>query len=537
MRLLSTNYKTFTVQPEGMPEVPEIHFEGHQAANHCLPGDTVNWTGTKCELVKRAPHRFIPGVLELNSKYVYGHTTRGAKIYLFHPHDRKYPPFRVGSNYRGSSRNQLGLIEWMDWEDFETMPRGNLIRLLGPCGDLEAERKALIYQYGSPQLAFQLFDIDDPDLSMRTQLEGFTFNIDPDGCLDIDDVLTLKQRSATEWDFIITISDVAAHIPADSVGDLHARHLGQTLYQNGEAVVPMLPRALSEMALSLRPKEKHVGLSLFCTWNTDTKSLSVDTFKETLFTNNRSYTYDSIYRADEFPLQILKDVASFLKGTETHDSHEWVAEAMLLYNKQVAQKLLMYGVGLLRTHKPADAQKLQLFTTLHPTLIALAYEAAKYEPAGPNKLHASLGSVPYCHASSPIRRYADLVNQRCLKAVLKNYPPPPTDPSIATLLNQYQKQAKRYERSLFFLEQIAVAPSGRVEGLVLSCTQEKTKVYIPSWKQTIRADPGCFTIGDPVTLDYYADLQKPYWDQRMVFRVSNSGNGNESPAESSTEER
>jgi exoribonuclease R len=535
MRLLTTNYKTFTVEPEGS-DSPEIHFEGHSHANHCLPGDTVNWTGSNCELVRRAKHRFIPGVLELNSKYIYGHTSKGAKIYLFHPHDRKYPPFRVGSNYRGPSRNQLGLIELMDWDDVETMPRGNLIRLLGPCGDLEAERKALLYQYGSPQLASELFDIDEPDMSSRTRLQGFTFNIDPDGCLDIDDVLTLNQVSATEWEFIITISDVATHIPEGSIGDLHARQLGQTLYQNGEAVVPMLPLPLSQMALSLRANEEHVGLSLFCTWTPETKSLDINHFKETVFKNNRSYTYDSVYHADEFPLAVLKDIASHLKGTETNDSHEWIAEAMLLYNKQVAQKLLTYRVGLLRTHKPADADDLHLFTSLHPDLVALAYEAAKYEVAGPDKIHAGLGSVPYCHASSPIRRYADLVNQRCLKAVLKNCPPPPVDSGIAELLNRYQKQAKRYERSLFFLQQIAEAPSGRVDGLVLSCTEEKTKVYIPSWKQTIRVDPVQFPIGQAISVDYYADLQKPYWDQRMVFRPSNCGNGSESPAESSTGE-
>lgn len=536
MRLLTSNYKTFTVQPEVMPHVPEIHFEGHQAANHCLPGDTVNWSGSKCELVRRAKHRFIPGILELMSKYVYGHTTRGSKIYLFHPHDRKYPPFRVGSNCRDTSRNQLGLIELMDWEEFETMPRGNLIRIIGPCGDLEAERKALVYQYGSPQLASELFDIDEPDLSTRTLLEGFTFNIDPDGCLDIDDVLTLKQRSSTEWDFIITISDVAAHIPAESVGDLHARHLGQTLYQNGEAVVPMLPPPLSEMALSLRPKEKHVGVSLFCTWNTEAKTLSVDRFKETVFTNNRSYSYESVYQADEFPLQILKEIASSLKGAETNDSHEWVAEAMLLYNKQAAQKLLVYSSGLLRTHKPADAELVAKFTQLHPDLQALAYEAAKYEPTGPNKIHASLGSVPYCHASSPIRRYADLINQRCLKAVLRNHPAEPIDSEVAESLNAIQKRMRSYERSLFFLEQIAQAPTGQVKGLVFSSTDEKTKIYVPSWKIIVRVDPGAYTTGQPVSLDYYADLQKPYWENRIVFRVSNSGNGSESLAESSSGE-
>jgi exoribonuclease R len=406
----------------------------------------------------------------------------------------------------------------MDWEEFESMPRGNLIRLLGPCGDLQAEKEALTYQYSSPQLAKQLFDIEDASEKDRVPLQGFTFNIDPDGCLDIDDVFTIRQTSEIIWEFVITISDVAAHICEGSEGDKHAYELGQTLYQNSEAVVPMLPAPLSEMALSLRANEKHFGISLFCTWNTETKTLCVGEFKETVFTNNYSFTYDTIYKATEFPLSVLQDIASYLYGSPTSDSHEWVAQCMILYNKEVAKKLLEVGGGLLRTHKPADAERLKQFTAIHPDLQVLAYESAKYEPTGPNLIHAGLGSVPYCHASSPIRRYADLVNQRYLKAILHKETIVPVSQDLAEHLNTIQKRMKAYERSLFFLEQVARQPSGFVEALVVSSTEEKMKAYVPLWKQTLRLDPGSYTIGQKIQVDYYADLQKPHWDQRMVFR-------------------
>ena len=512
MMLSTSNYKQF--------QIGETSFEGAKQANHCLPGDTVEWLDSRCKLLKRASHRFIPGVLETNSKTIYGHTSHGSKLFLFHPHDRKYPPFRVGSNCRDMSRNQLGLIELMDWEEFETMPRGNLLRILGPCGDLTAEKKALTYQYSSPKLASQLFDIEDPDMKGRVALEGFTFNIDPDGCLDIDDVLTLNQISETQWQFVITISDVATHILEGSEGDNHAFQLGETLYQNSEAVVPMFPCALSEMAFSLRPREKHFGISLVCRWDTETKQLHVEDFKETVFVNNASYTYETIYKAEEFPLQILKDIVSFLHESPTDDSHEWVAEAMLLYNKEVAKKLLEHNVGLLRAHSNPDAERLKHFTAIHPDLQYLAYTAAVYVPTGPNLIHAGLGSVPYCHASSPIRRYADLVNQRNLKAILKGKPLAPTSSTTAETLNRIQKRMRAYERSLFFLEQVAQTPSGTVEGLVLSFTEEKTKVYVPSWKLVIRVDPGMYSLGQKVSVDYFADLNRPHWDQRIVFRLT-----------------
>lgn len=512
MELQTTNYKTF--------RLGDIPFSDFKQANHCLPGDIVDWKDNKCILVKRASHRFIPGILETTSKTIYGHTSRGSKLFLFHPHDRKYPPFRVGSNCRDTSRNQLGLVEFMDWEDFETLPRGNLLTLLGPCGTLELERKSLTYEFGNPRLASKLFDIEDAKPESRILLQGFTFNIDPDGCMDIDDVLTLKQRSATVWDFTITISDVAAHILEGSEGDKHAFALGQTLYANGEAVVPMLPLPLSEMALSLRPNEIHTGISLVCTWNTETKQLHVGEFQETYFKNNRSYSYESVYKADEFPLDILQDIASYLHGSTTTDSHEWVAECMLLYNKEVAKQLVKHTAGLLRTHKPADAEKLREFLGIHPDLQALAYEAAKYEPAGPEKMHASLGGVPYCHASSPIRRYADLLNQRALKCILAGESPSPTSEQVADALNGLQKRMRAFERASFFLEQIGTNTSGTVEGYVVFATAEKTKVYIPSWKLMISVEPGQYATGQLLTIEYYANLQKPHWDERMVFRVN-----------------
>jgi len=528
MLLQTKNYKNFSVGSK--------LFTDFRQANHCLPGDSVEWKENKCHLVSRGFHRFIPGVLELKSKYVYGHTSRGAKIYLFHPHDRKYPPFRVGSNCRNTETNQLGLIELMDWDEFETTPRGNLLRILGPCGSFQAEKEALLYQFSNPKKAAELFDISEDTETKRELLEGYTFNIDPDDCMDIDDILTLKQISSKEWNFIITIADVAAHIKEGSPGDKHAYSLGQTLYQNGEAAVPMLPSALSEMALSLRPKETHVGVSLFCIWNTDTKCLSVGDFRETVFQSNAKYTYDTIYKSQEVPIQILEDIASFLKGSPTPDSHEWIAEFMILYNKQVAQKLLEYKVGLLRTHKEADKERLQQLTALHPDLNVLAYKSAKYEPTAENLIHASLGSVPYCHATSPLRRYADLVNQRALKAILKGSPQSPIPLQTAEHLNTIQKKLRNYERCLFFLETIAETPSGSVDALVVFSTEEKIKLYVPSWKQMIKVSNQHLALGEKVRIDYYADFQKPHWDERIVFRITKHGGEGAKPCESYTQD-
>lgn len=509
MNLETKNYKSF--------RIGNVSFENYSQANRCLKGDTVEWDGSKCILNQRANHRTLIGVLELNSKYIYGHTSRGAKIYLFHPMDPAYPPMRVGCSERDTSHNQLALVKFSEWT--ETLPRGNLIRLLGPVGDLDAERIGLQWLYGRPEFKALSFDLQT-SLQRRTRLEEGTINIDPEGCLDIDDVLTL-QPSEEGWNLWITIADVAESIPANSPGDILASERAQTLYQNGFAALPMLPKEVSENSLSLLPLQERQGIALHCIWTGST--LQHKGFEEVTVVNQKSYTYESIY-SSSFPTVVLKEIASYLKGEETNDSHEWIAQLMLLYNLEGAKMLLKGKSGLLRTHALPVQEKLVSYEMIHPDLRIFAFESAKYELAEEGKVHATLGSQPYTHLSSPLRRYADLVNQRVLKAMLRGVSSEPLPSSLPTKLNEVQKNLKRHDRDLFFLQQILKAPTGSLDGLVVDSTESKVKVYVPQWKRivSVNVKSDCQALpGSQVCIDYYADLKKVSWKERIVFRLKN----------------
>lgn len=508
MNLQTKDYKHF--------QLGNISFDDYHQANRCLPGDLVEWDSAqaKCILKTRADHRQLVGILELNSKYLYGHTSRGIKIYLFHPLNPAYPPMRVGCSEKNTSRNQLALVRFDSWS--ETIPRGNLVRLLGSVGDLAAEQESLLWLYAKPELRKITYNAT-PFFESPLTLPGTTINIDPEGCLDIDDVLTLEETS-NGWRLFVTIADVAKAIEENSPGDFLAQQRMQTVYQNGQAVLPMLPREFSENQLSLLPNERRQGVSLECFW--DGNSLEVKGFQEVTVINSASYTYESIYKAD-FPINILKEIASYLKGSETNDSHEWIEQLMLLYNLEGAKVLLEAKGGLLRTHKEADKVKLEEMNTVHPDLRVFAFESAKYELTGENKLHATLGNKPYTHLSSPLRRYADLVNQRVLKAYLKQQPPPSISGTLPTALNQQQKMLKRYERDLFFLTTILKETTGTVKGLVLGSNETKTKVYIPSWKRIIKVVCEPLEKGKEVDVEFFADIKKVSWKDRIVFHIKN----------------
>lgn len=505
MNLETKNYKSF--------RVGNVSFENYSQANRCLQGDVVDWDGSKCILKQRANHRTLVGVLELNSKYIYGHTSRGSKIYLFHPMNAAYPPMRVGCSERNTSHNQLALVKFSDWT--ETLPRGNLVRLLGPVGDLDTECIALQWLYGRPELKALTFDFL-PEIHPRKLLTTNTVNIDPEGCHDIDDVLTL-QPSEEGWNLWITIADVAEFIEENSPGDTLARERVQTLYQNGFAVLPMLPKEVSEGSLSLLPGERRQGVALHCIWTG--ASLTVKGFEEVTVINQKSYSYESIYTST-FPKTVLKDIASYLKGEETNDSHEWIAELMCLYNLEGAKILLKAKSGLLRTHSKPDEEKLLTYERIHPDLRIFAFESAQYELTGEGKVHATLGNKPYTHLTSPLRRYADLVNQRVLKAVLRGVPTDPLPSSLPLKLNDVQKSLKKHDRDLFFLQQILQAPTGSLHGVVVESTGAKTKVYVSQWKRIVSVKPDLPpSPGSQVSLDYYADLRKVSWKERIVFRL------------------
>ncbi len=486
-----------------------------------LPGDIVDNQDGKYSLQQRHEHRLIPGILELNSKYIYGHSTRGNKIYLFYPLDPAYPPFRVGSSAKDTSKNLLALIDFTHWEEEEKFPKGSLVRILGPCGDAKAELEALTYQYSQPRFAKSMFEVETPDSSHRPLLKGFTFNIDPEGCKDIDDVLTIEKLSDTEYKFIITIADVSAYIRPQTIGDQHAYQLGQTLYQNGTAVVPMFPPLFSEILFSLLPEEKRLGLSLVCRWTG--KELIMEGFQETIVKNSKTFTYDEFQ--NESLGKVVGEITSFLKGSPCTDSHEWIEQCMLFYNKEVAKVLLEHKVGLLRSHTAADLEKLQRYESIHADLRFLAFPSAKYELSQEGIVHASLGSVPYTHATSPIRRYADIVAQRALKQCL-GFPelgsPKPQGvlgPEIPQHLNKIQKKQKQYEKALFFLQKILEQKTGKIQGIILESHEHSCKTYIPEWKRIIKTKDKGFSPKDTVTVEYYADLQKPQWQDRLVYNL------------------
>ena len=521
--LKTKNYRDFqVVDTQGQPTKS---FSGAKLANKCLPNDEVDLQDTGCVLKQRSTHPVLAGLVELNSKVRYGFTSRNIPIYLFIPFNEAYPPFIVGCSERDCTKNRIGLVTFDSWT--ETYPRGNLQRLL-PEG---ADEEALFWTHTPYACVKWKGDLPPPpSLANRTLLPKTTFNIDPPGCRDVDDVISIEWLQDPR--ITITIADVAATVPHGHPLDVRAAQIGQTFYQDGNEPKHMFPAALSEEALSLLPGTEKAGLSLSFVISDPTNI----TWFESVVTTEKSYTYDSIY---EEPLlcNTLSQMCTVLDEPTT-DSHKWIEVAMKFYNKEAAKILRKAATGLLRSHKAPDMEKLKRYTAVDPKLEFLAYSAASYVPADqPDPAHWSLGADLYTHASSPIRRYADLVNQRVIKAYLRAQPLPlPTNPAA---LNRIAKAAKQHDRDLVFVRSLAQATTGSTDATIIDIQHiddlVKISLHVPAWNLIVKIKSktaGTNTIisrdetasktielGQKVTLSYYSDMTARNWKRRMVLSL------------------
>ena len=530
--LHTKDYDQFTIYSDAGDILHE--FVGAKIANKCLPGDHISFSKGQCHLELRDEHPLIVGTIELSTKSKYGLTTRGYPMYLFTPYNKAYPHFIVGCSEKNTSKNKIALIKLDDWT--ATFPRGHLDRILGTSGEYKAEKEALLWQacpWKWPAYEYPIVQ----QKNNRSYLNGYTFNIDPPGCKDIDDVLTFE-KMVEGWKVTITISDVASYVEDGSAVDIMASLIGQTLYdKNGVILRPMLPPVYSEETCSLLPGKESHGISMQFIWDNEIKYI---TWFQSVFTNQKSYTYDEFQESDIEYKYLLKDIASYLAKEEVLDSHKWIEQMMILYNTE-AGKIVKEKGGILRRHSAPNFTTLEKYIKHLPDLKHLSYSSAEYCLAEEeNTLHYGLSSDVYAHASSPIRRYADLVNQRVITLYITKNSTRYIVPQAMYDMNKREKAIKQFAYNMDFL--YAIQTNAKTTGIIMDkiITDHlmKIRLYIPQWKRMVSATYKYISensilsrdekkeievpLYSEVIIQYACNMNARNWKERVILSLSNS---------------
>ena len=304
-----------------------------------------------------------------------------------------------------------------------------------------------------------------PDrLWQRPQVEGIT--IDGPTSRDLDDAIYLE-ATPTGAIASIHIADVAELVTVGSPLDKVALARAETRYLR-RGNLPMLPHALSEDKLSLLEDQPRPTLTIQITLNHQAEIQTTDIFESWIISAKR-FSYeeaDQICQRPEHPfselLQLCQSWAERLNqerrsqgaiGGLFNASGFWVdengavmihegklfhaqmiiQEFMILANRAVAHwfaerdVLALYRNHTARTIAPEREQIMQaLLTTGSMELIRQKLQnwlnKAEYNPTLVG--HFALNLTAYCHFTSPIRRLADLLNHRIIKALIHEQPHP-----------------------------------------------------------------------------------------------------------------
>ena len=320
-----------------------------------------------------------------------------------------------------------------------------------------------------------------------TDLEVFT--IDEASTVDIDDGLSLRQTE-DGYEVGVHIVDAAALVPVGGTLDQAARQRMTSLYLP-ENTLPMLPRALSESRGSLSQGSNRRAVSLLMQWSRDHQLLDWELSRSTVCSRRR-YTYteadaalDTDSDGEGQALRILQAIAQTLRADRMADgalemerpevkvavdaernitvsvtpvptpARRMVAEFMVLANRLMGERLRDCGVpAIYRTQDPVsmeDVPDTSVDAVRHYHILRQIRPSRLTTTPGP---HALLGVEPYVQATSPLRRYLDLVVQRQLTSAIDGFEPPYSPDDLkgligeadATLrdLNRAEDERKRY---------------------------------------------------------------------------------------------
>jgi exoribonuclease II len=285
--------------------------------------------------------------------------------------------------------------------------------------------------------------------------EHQAFTIDDEDTSEVDDALTVF-RNDNEIVVGIHIADVSAFVGKGDLLDAEAARRSSTIYLPYSSV-RMFPERLSTDLASLNAGTDRPGYTIEVRFDANGNRLGYRILLTTIRVARR-LSYDEAdaaiaegddalvtlqriaadlqgarrdrgaitFRRPELKVRVHGDDIMVKKINPNSPSRVLVSEMMILANGLSADFAALNSLPVIfRTQEPREAVAIDAT----PVVEALAFERLRrtfkrsrlsLSPGG----HSGLGLTAYTQASSPIRRYADLVTQRQFTAMMAGQPVP-----------------------------------------------------------------------------------------------------------------
>ncbi len=339
--------------------------------------------------------------------------------------------------------------------------------------------------------------------------------IDGERTRDFDDALSLEE-GPEGWRLGIHIADVSAHVPPQSRLDLEAQERGTSIYLP-ERRLPMLPEEISEDTVSLLAHQERLALSFLVTLGPDAE-IRDWVIVPSLIRVQRRLTYHEVdgLLAQDRQLATLSRLTRRLKerrlgrgGYELKLPEVWatfgpqgdiqvvvedqetasrqlVGEAMVLANSLASQFLAEQGIAAIYRGQPEPREPIK--ASADKSLLELWQDRRRLSRVVMDLAplpHWGLGLPCYTFATSPIRRYLDLVIHRQLLAVVSGHPPvygpEDLDQILATIEPAMRRAGQLKTRRLryWLLKYLAARVGQKLEALVLESLPHRYRLMLP----------------------------------------------------------
>ncbi|XP_067105156.1 DIS3-like exonuclease 1 isoform X1 [Osmerus mordax] len=214
--------------------------------------------------------------------------SRTSQRILAIPWDERIPKIRISTQQAETLQDHRVVVRMDSWESTSLYPSGHMVRVLGRVGELETEVQTILIENGihlapfsdaqlrempvsSPERPWQV----DPEqeASRRDLREShLVFSIDPQGCEDVDDTLSVRSLGGERLELGVHIADVTHFVPEGDLTDLEACARATTYYL-ADRRYDMLPAVLSADLCSLLGGVDRYAVSVL--WELDSHTLEV----------------------------------------------------------------------------------------------------------------------------------------------------------------------------------------------------------------------------------------------------------------------
>lgn len=337
--------------------------------------------------------------------------------------------------------------------------------------------------------------------------------IDGQSTLDYDDAISLE-TTESGYRLGIHIIDVGAYIKSGDAIDMAARERASSIYMPDDKL-PMIPPNLSEDLCSLKEGETRPGISTLIHMNRFFEILDYQIVPSVIRVHQQmSYAEANLLNGKDDPITSLYKIATLLrekrlkagaiqitlpevnvwleenneiryaKVDRENPSRMLVSEMMIFANSLMAEFLANHNVPAVFRSQAQPSQRLfkGIETALLPNFMQRKHLSRAVIGTTP-EIHAGLGVKAYVTATSPIRRYHDLLTQRQIKAILgfgNPYAKSELDDILQTLsipmsnAGRVQAQRKRY----WLIKYLESMRGNSFDALVLECHRDHYNILI-----------------------------------------------------------